>query len=87
MYTYKTIGSYELAEAAYETMGDNYACLLGNHGLLACAGNISYAMDIAEQIEFVANIYYNTLLAGGPKMLKDEDIDVVLEAFKTYRQR
>ena len=84
---YKTIGSYELAEAAYETMGDNYACLLGNHGLLACAGNISYAMDIAEQIEFVANIYYNTLLAGGPKMLKDEDIDVVLEAFKTYRQR
>ena len=54
---------------------------------LACAGNISYAMDIAEQIEFVANIYYNTLLAGGPKMLKDEDIDVVLEAFKTYRQR
>ena len=50
-------------------------------------GNISYAMDIAEQIEFVANIYYNTLLAGGPKMLKDEDIDVVLEAFKTYRQR
>lgn len=84
---YKTIGSYELAEAAYETMGDNYACLLGNHGLLACAGNISYAMDIAEQIEFVANIYYNTLLAGGPKMLKDEEIDVVLEAFKTYRQR
>ena len=68
-------------------MGDNYACLLGNHGLLACGGNISYTMDVAEQIEFCAELYYRARVAGEPKLLNEEEIGVVLESFQSYRQK
>ena len=32
----------EMAQAALDGMGDNSACILGNHGLLCVGGNISY---------------------------------------------
>ena len=38
---YVQFGTYELAQAAYETMGENYAVILGNHGLLCCGGGIT----------------------------------------------
>ena len=85
---YVQFGTYELAEAALKGMGNNYAVILGNHGLLSVGGNISYTMDIAEQIEFCAQIYYNIRAAGQqPNLLTDEQIDVVLESFQHYRQK
>ena len=78
----------ELAQAALDGMGDNYACILGNHGLLCVGGNISYTLDVSEQIEFCAQLYYNCKAAGQePKLLNDEQISSVLEAFQTYRQK
>lgn len=84
---YVQFGTYELAQCVYDTMGENYACLLGNHGLLACGGNISYTMDVAEQIEFCAELYYRTRVAGTPKLLAEHEIEVVLESFQHYRQK
>lgn len=84
---YVQFGTYDLAECALETMGENYACLLGNHGLLACGSNISYAMDVAEQIEFCAELYYRTRILGEPKLLNEEEINVVLESFQHYRMK
>lgn len=84
---YVQFGSWDLAETAYNTMKDNYACLLGNHGLLAVGDKIQYAFDVAQQIEFVSELYYRTLSIGNPKLLSDEQISSVLEAFKTYRKK
>ena len=85
---YVPFGTYELAQAALDGMGDNYACILGNHGLLCVGGNISYTLDVSEQIEFCAQLYYNCKAAGQePKLLNDEQISSVLEAFQTYRQK
>ena len=84
---YVQFGTYELARCALETMGDNYACLLGNHGLLTCGSNIGYTMDVAEQIEFCAELYYRSRVAGEPKLLTEEEIGVVLESFQSYRQK
>ena len=85
---YVPFGTYELAQAALDGMGDNYACILGNHGLLCVGGNISYTLDVSEQIEFCAQLYYNCKAAGQePKLLNDEQINSVLEAFQTYRQK
>ena len=84
---YVTFGTYELAQAAFNAMGDDhYACLLGNHGLLAAGGSLSYTLDIAQQIEFVAQVYYHARVAGGGVMLSDKDMEHVLGSFKTYRQ-
>lgn len=84
---YVQFGTYELAQCALKTMGENYACLLGNHGLLACGSSIGYTMDVAEQIEFCAELYYRSRMAGEPKLLTEEEIGVVLESFQSYRQK
>ena len=84
---YVQFGTYELAEAALNTMDDRYACLLGNHGLLACGGDMAYTFDVAQQIEFVAELYYRAKAVGQPILLNDDQISVVLEAFKTYAVR
>ncbi len=85
---YVQFGTYELAQTAFDAMApDGYSCILGNHGLLSVGGNIGYAFDVAQQIEFLCELYYRTLLAGGPTLMKDEDIDAVIKQFEHYRQR
>lgn len=85
---YVQFGTYDLAEAAYQRMGnDHYACLLGNHGLLAVGGNLAYTMDVAQQIEFVSEIYYKARLAGGAVKMSDKDMEKVLGSFQSYRQK
>ncbi len=84
---YVPFGSYELAEVAYETMGDRYCCLLGNHGLLACGSSIAYAFDVAEQMEFVSELYYKAKSVGEPKLISSEYLSGLMEKFKTYRVR
>lgn len=85
---YVPFGTYELAQAAFDAMGDNhYACLLGNHGLLAAGGSLSYTLDIAQQIEFVSQLYYNARTAGGGVLLSDKNLEQVLGSFKAYRQQ
>ncbi len=85
---YVTFGTYELAQAAFDAMGnDKYACLLGNHGLLSVGSNIGYTLDIAQQIEFVSQIYYNARVAGGGVIMSEKDMAVVLGQFEHYRQK
>ena len=85
---YVPFGTYELAQAAFDAMGsDHYACLLGNHGLLAAGGTLSYTLDIAQQIEFVSQLYYNSRAAGGGVLLSDKNLEQVLGSFKAYRQQ
>lgn len=84
---YYPFGSLELAQAARDAMGaDHNACLLGNHGLLAAGGSMSYAFDVAEQMEFLAQVYYQTRLAGGAVRLTDPELEAVLGKFSHYRK-
>ena len=66
---------------------DHFACLLGNHGLLAVGGNLSYTLDVAQQIEFVSQLYYNTRMAGGAVNLTPKDMEIVLGSFQNYRKK
>ncbi|NDY74333.1 L-fuculose-phosphate aldolase [Desulfobacter hydrogenophilus] len=83
---YATFGTPELAEIVAEHIGDYNALLLANHGLVAVGSSIDTAFAIAEEIEFVARIYYQTKSIGNPIILTDEEMDTVLEKFKTYGQ-
>ena len=86
---YVTYGTQDLADAVYEKITDQYnACLLGNHGMLAVGTTMPFAFDIAEQVEFVAHLYYGTLVAGDAGIeLSQPDLDHVLGKFGAYRQR
>lgn len=84
---YVQFGTYALAEAAFEGMGDNHAVLLGNHGLLAVGSELAFTLDIAQQVEFAAELYYRCKTLGEPKLLTHDQMSTVVEAFNTYRQK
>jgi L-fuculose-phosphate aldolase len=84
---YATFGTKELAENAFAAMQDRKAVLLANHGLLAGAGNIHQAFNIAEEIEFCAQTYYRAKSIGDPVILPEAEMLHLLEKFKTYGQK
>lgn len=81
---YATFGTTALAKAIARTIGDFNAVLLANHGLVTIGEDLPTAFNVAEEIELVAHIYYQTLVAGAPKLLSADQMDEVLEKFKTY---
>ena len=84
---YASFGTKELAENAFEAMRDRRAVLLANHGLLTGAKDLINAFNIAEEIEFSAEIYYRAKSIGEPVILPEKEMEFMLEKFKIYGQR
>lgn len=85
---YATYGTPELAGNAYKAMGKQYnATLLSNHGLLAVGSDIATAFATADQIEFCARLYCQTMAIGKPVVLPVEEMEAVKMKFKTYGQK
>ncbi|MBY0223880.1 L-fuculose-phosphate aldolase [Mammaliicoccus sciuri] len=84
---YASFGTDELAENAFAAMQDRKAVFLANHGMLAGAIDLENAFNIAEEIEFCAEIYYRAKQLGEPILLSDEEMDQMLERFKSYGQK
>jgi L-fuculose-phosphate aldolase len=84
---YATFGTETLARHVVESIGDYNAVLMANHGLITVGVNMPTAFAAAEEIEFVARIYYQTRCIGTPQILCDEEMAIVIEKFKTYGQR
>jgi len=85
--TYATFGSSKLAQNAFEAMEGRNAVLLANHGLLAGANTIQQAFKIAEDIEFVSEIYTRTMSIGNPVILSSEEMNLMKEKFRNYGQQ
>ncbi|MGO1297194.1 MAG: L-fuculose-phosphate aldolase [Vibrio sp.] len=83
---YATFGTPELAEAAFAAMIDRRAVLLANHGLLAGAGTLDAAFNIAEEIEHCAKIHCIASSFGQPVLLDHDEMTLMQEKFKTYGQ-
>jgi L-fuculose-phosphate aldolase len=83
---YATFGSSELARIVVETLAGRYAALMANHGQIVVAPNLDFALAIAEEIEEQAAVYWGTLAIGGPTLLADEEMNLILQRFKSYGQ-
>jgi L-fuculose-phosphate aldolase len=83
---YATFGTPALTRAILENIGAYNALLLANHGLIAVGSSLTSAFTVAEEIEFVARIYYQSMLAGEPKLLSEGQMEEVLVKFKSYGQ-
>ena len=81
---YATFGSEELARSAFEAMKDRKAVLLANHGLLAGGKDLPFAFDLAEVIEFCAEIYYLSKCIGEPVIISASEMKAVAEKLKWY---
>jgi len=79
---YATFGSAELSENVMRALDGRLACLMANHGLMACGRDLSHALAVAIEVEELAAQYMRALQVGEPIILDDEEMDRVLEKFK-----
>lgn len=84
---YATFGTKALARHVASGIGSCNAILLANHGLVTVGADMAAAFTTAEEIEFVARVYYQAKNIGQPVLLPDREMDIVIEKFKTYGQR
>ncbi|MFT5033981.1 MAG: L-fuculose-phosphate aldolase [Bacteroidia bacterium] len=81
---YATFGTEALARNIVASLRDRKACLMANHGQIACGKTISDALSLAIQLEDLAAGYYQALALGEPFILSDTEMKEVLEKFQTY---
>lgn len=84
---YATYGTHELAVNAAEAMKGRKAVILANHGILTGANDLMNAFNIIEELEYCAKIHILCEAIGKPVILPDEEMELMLEKFKTYGQR
>ncbi|HTR18185.1 MAG TPA: class II aldolase/adducin family protein [Acetobacteraceae bacterium] len=81
---YATFGTPELSIHAVEALRGRLACLLANHGMVACGPTLRKAMWVAVELEAVARQYCQSLALGGPVLLTDAEMDAALARFAGY---
>jgi L-fuculose-phosphate aldolase len=82
---YATFGSEALSRHAVEALADGRrACLLANHGQIACGASLPKALELAREVEMLARQYLLALQAGEPVLLDAAEMARVLDKFRTY---
>ncbi len=81
---YQTFGTPELTDSILKAMKDRSACLMGNHGMVVAGKNLDKAMWAAVELETLSMQYYHAKMLGGMKLLADDEMDRVVEKFKSY---
>ena len=81
---YATFGTAALAGAAVEALAGRRACLLANHGIVACAESPGAALGLAVEVEALAGQYMRAHSVGEPVRLSDEEMGTVIRRFGTY---
>ena len=61
--------------------------LLANHGILAGAADLMNACNIIEEVEYCSKIYCLARAIGTPVVLPEDEMEGMLERFKSYGQR
>lgn len=83
---YATFGSSELAENALRAMAGRKACLLANHGMICFGADLRGALDLACEVETLAQQYWRALQIGEPAILSQGEMARVFDEFEHYGQ-
>jgi L-fuculose-phosphate aldolase len=81
---YRTFGTQALSDAALGALEGRRACLLGNHGVIACGKDLSAALALAGEVENLAAQYCTALQLGAVRILDDDAMRIVIDKFRTY---
>jgi L-fuculose-phosphate aldolase len=82
---YAPFGTQELSDLAMRALDGRRACLLGHHGLLTLGESLDTAMQLAIEVESLAQQYWQALALGDPPLLTPADMNDVLARFADYR--
>jgi L-fuculose-phosphate aldolase len=83
---YATFGTQALSDAIVDALADRKACLMAQHGMVACDVSLAKSLALAVEVENLARVYWQALQIGEPHLLSDAEMAVVIEKFKTYGQ-
>ena len=83
---YATFGTEALSLTAVQALQGRMACLLANHGLIACGPDLGRAETLAVEVEHLCEAYLKARAAGTPVLLTDADITEALARFDAYRR-
>ena len=83
---YATFGTEKLARHVAKGLGKRDACLMANHGQIAIGDTCAKALDLAAEVEVLAEQYFKVLCLGKPILLGDAEMRTVLARFKSYGQ-
>ncbi len=83
---YAPFGTDELADYVATGIAERDACLMANHGQIALGATLASALEMAQEVEVLAEQYYKVLLLDRVHLLDAEQMDDVLERFKNYRE-
>ena len=81
---YAMFGTQELSDNIIGALVDRKACLIANHGLVALGDNLKEALQIAEEIEHLCQLYIEARKLGKPNLLSKKQMSEVIERFETY---
>ena len=84
---YATFGSDALSQHIAAGLATRNACLMANHGQIAMGATLTAALELAAEVEVLAEQYCKVLMIGEPVLLADAEMERVLEKFKTYGQK
>jgi L-fuculose-phosphate aldolase len=84
---YATFGSEALAEHVARGLSHRNACLMAHHGAIALGETLPQALELAHEVEVLAEQYYKLLTLGPPTLLPDTEMQIVIEKFKSYGQK
>ncbi|MEJ2216928.1 MAG: class II aldolase/adducin family protein [Gemmatimonadota bacterium] len=82
---YATFGTPELAAVTVDALQDRRACLLANHGMVALGASPEAALELAAEVETLAELYWRALQVAEPARLGAEEMAEALERFRSYR--
>jgi len=84
---YATFGTPELSENIKVAMRQRSACLLANHGMIAAGRDLDHAMWSAVELETLSKQFYHARAAGNMVVLPNDEMEIVVEGFKSYGQK
>lgn len=84
---YSIFGEQNLSDLALEALHDRKACLLGNHGMIALGKDLGEALSVAQEVEYLCELYWRALQAGEPQILTPQQMHEVKLKFVEYKKR
>ncbi len=84
---YATFGTNKLARYVAKGLQSSDACLMANHGQIAMGQTLAAALELASEIEVLAEQYYKVLTIGRPRLLSEREMARVLKRFQSYGQK
>lgn len=83
---YATFGTEELSRHVEGGLAARDACLMANHGQIAIGATLAGALELASEVEVLAEQYCKVLMLGRPVLLSDAEMALMLDKFKSYGQ-